>query len=76
MMSCTTSAAWSRLVSSPCYNEHGQRCGAILSGRITTIAMFKSGQLELCCTVELNYSGMSACVAGASVTRDRALKIC
>jgi hypothetical protein len=43
MMSCTVSAAWSRLVSSPCYTEHGQRCGAVLSGRITTIAMSRSG---------------------------------
>jgi hypothetical protein len=76
MMSCTTSAAWSRSVSSPCYTEHGQRCGTILSGRITTVAMSRSGQLDLCCTVELNCSGMSACLAGASVTRDRALDTC
>jgi hypothetical protein len=76
MISCTTSAAWSRPVSSPCYTEHGQCCGAVLSGRITTVAMFKSGQLGLRCTVELNYSGMSARVADASVTCDRALKIC
>jgi hypothetical protein len=35
MMSYTVSVAWSRPVSSPCYTEHGQRCGAVLSGRIT-----------------------------------------
>jgi hypothetical protein len=43
MMFCTTLAAWSRLVSSSCYTEHGQRCGAVLSGRITPVAMSRSG---------------------------------
>jgi hypothetical protein len=76
MMSCTTSAAWSRPVSSPFYTEHGQRCGAVLSGRITTVAMSRSGQLGLCCTVEPNCSGLSARLAGASVTRDHALDTC
>jgi hypothetical protein len=73
MMSCTTSAARSCLVSSPCYNKHGQRCGAVLLGRITTVVMSRSGQLGMCCTVEPNYSGMSTHLAGASVTRDHAL---
>jgi hypothetical protein len=73
MMSCTASAVWSRPVSSPCYTEHGQRCGAVLSSRITTVAMSRSGQLGLRCTVEPNCSGMSARLA---VTRDRALDIC
>jgi hypothetical protein len=76
MMSCTTSAAWSRPVSSPCYTEHGQRCGAVLSDRITTVAMSRSGQLGLRCSVESNCSGMSAHLAGASVTRDRAWDTC
>jgi hypothetical protein len=76
MMSCTASAAWSRPVSSPCYTEHGQRCGAVLSGHITTIAMFRSGQLGLRCTVEPNCSGMSTRLAGTSLTRDRALDTC
>jgi hypothetical protein len=76
MMSSTASAAWSRPVSSPCYTEHGQRCGAVMSGRITTVAMSRSGQLSLRCTVELNCSDMSARLAGASVTRDRALVTC
>jgi hypothetical protein len=60
MMSYTASAAWSRLVSSPCSTEHGQRRSAILSGRISTVAMSRSG--------------MSACLASTSVTHNRALK--
>jgi hypothetical protein len=76
MMSCTTSAAWSHPISSPCYAEHGQRCGAVLSGRITTVVMPRSDQLGLHCTVEPNCSGLSACLAGASVTRGCALDTC
>jgi hypothetical protein len=76
MMSCTASAVWSRPISSPCYTEHGQRCGVVLSGCITTIAMSRSDQLGLRCTVEPNCSGLSACLAGASVTHDRALDTC
>jgi hypothetical protein len=76
MMSCSASAAWSRHVSSPCYTEHGQCCGTVLSGRITTVAMFRSGRLGIRCTVEPNCSGMSARLAGASVTRDRVLDTC
>jgi hypothetical protein len=45
MMLCTASAAWSRPISSPCYTKYGQRCSAVLSGRITTVAMSRSGQL-------------------------------
>jgi hypothetical protein len=73
MMSCTMSAAWSHCVSSPCYTRHGQRCGAILSDHITTVAISRSGQLDLRCTVEPNYSGLFARLTDASVTRDRAL---
>jgi hypothetical protein len=76
MMSCTMSTAWSRPVSSPCYTEHGQCCGAVLAGRITTVAMSRSGQLGLRCTIELNCSDMSARLTGASITRDRALNTC
>jgi hypothetical protein len=43
MMSYTVLSAWSRSVSSSCYTEYGQRCGAVLSGRITPIAMSRSG---------------------------------
>jgi hypothetical protein len=75
-MSCTTSAIWSRPVSSPCYTEHGQRCGAVLMGRITIVAMSRSSQLGLCCTVEPNCSGMSTRLGGASVTRNCALDTC
>jgi hypothetical protein len=73
MMSYTASVALSRSVSSPCYTEHGQRCGTVLLGHITTVAMYRSGQLGLCCTVKPNYNGMSAHLASTSVTRDRAM---
>jgi hypothetical protein len=76
MMSCTTSAAWSRLVLSLCCTEPGSSCGAILSGHITTVAMSSSDQLGLRCTVEPNCSGMSARLTGASVIRNRALDTC
>jgi hypothetical protein len=75
-MSYPTSAVWSRPASSPCYTEHGQCCGAVLSGRITTVVMFRSDQLGLRCTVESNYNAMSARLADASVTRARALDTC
>jgi hypothetical protein len=76
MMSCTTSAAWSRPVLSLCCTEPGPSRGAVLSGRITTVVMPRSGQLGLHCSVELNCSGMFAHLAAASVTRDRALDTC
>jgi hypothetical protein len=76
MMSCTVSAARSHHISSLCHTEHGQHRGAFLSDRITTVAMSRSGQLGLRCTVEPNCSGMSARLAGASVTRDGALNTC
>jgi hypothetical protein len=76
MMSCMASPMWSHPVSSPYYTEHGQRFGVILLGHITTVVISKSGQLGWCCTVEPNCSGMSAHLVGASVTRERALKIC
>jgi hypothetical protein len=76
MMSCTASAAWSHSVFSPYYTEHGQHYGIILSGRITTVAICRSGQLGLRCTVEPNCSGLSAHLPGASVTRDHALDTC
>jgi hypothetical protein len=76
MMSCTVSAASSRPVSSPYYTEHGQRCGAVLLGRITTLAMSRSGQLGQRCAVEPNCSGLSACLIGTLVTHARALDTC
>jgi hypothetical protein len=53
-------AAWSRPVLSLCYTEAGSSHGVILSGRISTVAMYMSDQLDRC----------------ASVTHDRALKTC
>jgi hypothetical protein len=76
MMSCPASAAWSRHVLSLCCTEPGSSRGVVLSGRITTVAMSNSGQLGLCCTVEPNCNGMSARLAGVSVTRNRALDTC
>jgi hypothetical protein len=76
MMSCTASTAWSRPILSLCCTKSGPSCGAVLSGRITTVVMSSSDQLGLRCTVEPNCSGMSARLAGASVTRDRALDTC
>jgi hypothetical protein len=76
MMSCMVSAVWSHHVSSPCYIECGQCCGAVLSGRITTVAISRSGQLGPRCTIEPNCSDMSACLPSASVTRDCALDTC
>jgi hypothetical protein len=72
----TVSATWSHSVSSPYYTEHGQHCGAVLLGRITTVAMSRSGQLGLHCSIELNCSGLSARLTGASVTCDCALDTC
>jgi hypothetical protein len=58
MMSYTTLAAWSHPISSSCCTEHGQRCGAVLLGRITTVAMSSSGKLGRRCTIESHCSGM------------------
>jgi hypothetical protein len=76
MIYCTTSAAWSRLVLSLCCTEPGSSRDAVLLGHITTVAMYRSGQLGLCCIVEPNCSGLSARHAGASVIRNRALDTC
>jgi hypothetical protein len=38
--------------------------------------MSMSGQLNLCCTIESNCSGISARLTGDSVTRDCALDTC
>jgi hypothetical protein len=73
MMSCTASAAQSHLVLSLCCTEPGPSCGAVLSGRITIVAMSRSGQLGLRCTIESNCIGLSARLTGTSVTRNRAL---
>jgi hypothetical protein len=59
-MFCTVSAAWTRLILLLYCTKPGSSCGAVLSGRITIVAMSRSGQLSLRCTV----------------TRDRALDTC
>jgi hypothetical protein len=43
MMSCTVSAACSRHVLSLCCTEYGPYRGAVLSGYITDVAMYRSG---------------------------------
>jgi hypothetical protein len=75
-MSCMALAAWSHLVLSLCYTEPAPARRAVLSGCITTVAMSRSGQLGLRCTLEPNGNGMSARHAGALVIRDRALHTC
>jgi hypothetical protein len=58
MMSCTASAACSRPVLSLYCTEHSLYRGAILSGCITSVGIFRSGQLGRRCTIELHCSGM------------------
>jgi hypothetical protein len=58
MISYTMSAVWSRPVLSLCCTEHGPYHGAVLSGRITSVAMFRSGQLGRRCTTELHCCGL------------------
>jgi hypothetical protein len=76
MMSCPASAAWSHLVLSLYCTEPSPSRGAALLGCITTVAMSRSGQLGLYCTVEPNCSGLSTCPAGASVTHNCGLDTC
>jgi hypothetical protein len=44
-VSGTTSIAWNRPVLSLCCTEHALYRGAVLSDRITSVAMSRSGQL-------------------------------
>jgi hypothetical protein len=76
MMFCTTSVAWSHLILSLCCTEPDPLRGAVLSDRITTVAMSRSGQMGLRCNIEPNCSGLSARLVGASVTRNSALDTC
>jgi hypothetical protein len=61
MMSCMTPAAWSRPVLSLCCTEYGPSHGAVLSGHITSVAMYRSGQLGRRCTIEMHCSGLHVC---------------
>jgi hypothetical protein len=58
MMSYTASAACSRPILSLYCTEHDMYRGAILSGCITSVAIFSSGQLGRRCTIEPHCSGM------------------
>jgi hypothetical protein len=58
MMSYTASTAWSRPVLSLCCTEPGPSHGVVLSGRITTVAMSRSGKLGRRYTVETHCSGL------------------
>jgi hypothetical protein len=60
-VSDTTSTVWSHPVLSLCCTEYGPYRGAVMSGRITSVAMSRSGQLDRHCTVETHYSGMHVC---------------
>jgi hypothetical protein len=61
MMSFLVSPAWSHPVLSLYYTEHGMSCDAVLLGYITTVAMFRSGQLGRRCIVGMHCSGMDVC---------------
>jgi hypothetical protein len=67
MIPCTTLAAWSRHVLSLCCTEHGSYRGAVLSGRITSIVMFMSGQLGQRCTIGMHCSDMHVCMRFSNV---------
>jgi hypothetical protein len=58
MMSCTVPTAWSCPVLSLCCTEPGPSRGAVLSGRITTVAMSRSDQLDRRYTVGKHCSGL------------------
>jgi hypothetical protein len=58
LVSDTTSTAWSHPVLSLCCTEHDTYHGAILSGRLNSVAMSKSGQMGRHCTVGSHCSGL------------------
>jgi hypothetical protein len=58
MLSCTTSAAWSRPILSLCCTEHDLSRGVVLSGHTTSVAISRSGQLGRRCTVETHCSSL------------------
>jgi hypothetical protein len=72
MMSCPASAAWSHPILSLCCTKPSPSRGAVMSGCITTVAIFRSDQLGRRCIVGCT---VAACTSvGASVTHERALK--
>jgi hypothetical protein len=61
MMSYPVSATWSSPILSLCYTEHGPSRDAVLSDRVTSVAMSRSGQLDRCCTIGMHCSGLHIC---------------
>jgi hypothetical protein len=61
MMSCTMLAAWNRPILSLCCTEYGTYHGAIQSSRLTSVAMYRSGQLGRRCIIETQCSGLHVC---------------
>jgi hypothetical protein len=61
MMSCPVSVAWSHPILSLYCTEPGSSRGVVLSGRITVVAMSKSGQLGQRCTVGTHCSVLYVC---------------
>jgi hypothetical protein len=61
MTSCPMSVAWSRLILSLCCTKYGSSRDVVLSGRITSIAMSKSGQLGRHCTVGTHCRCLHVC---------------
>jgi hypothetical protein len=58
MMSSMASTSWSHPVLSLFSTEHDPYRGAVLSGRITSVAMSRSGQLGRRYTIEPHCSGL------------------
>jgi hypothetical protein len=71
-MSCTTTTAWSHHVLSLCCTEHGSSRSVVLLGRITSIAISRSGQLGRRYTIELHCSACTSAVI--SVMHERTLE--
>jgi hypothetical protein len=55
------SAVWSRPILSLCCTKPGPSRGAVMSSRITTIVMSRSGQLGRRCIVGMHCSGLHVC---------------
>jgi hypothetical protein len=61
MMSCMMLTAWIRHVLSLYCTEPDPSRGTVLSARITTVAISRSGQLGRRCTVGKHCSGLHVC---------------
>jgi hypothetical protein len=58
MMSYTTSATWSHHILSLYCTKYVLCRGAVLPGHITSVAIFRSGQLGRRCTIESHCSSL------------------